>query len=295
MRGKGWRSVVIGGFLAAMGCSRAPQFWKLDDMEGDSAGVIEWVPPHTGELSGAWFTATDCTEATLISPRPSYAPDGGWMYAELEAPYETFPGVLSTHAAHLSTMSMQPLTGVWGANMGFDLAVPEVDGGRPLPPPASTDGGPPATGPGCVQVSSTRTKAATVDLSGYSGLTFWARSFLDETDLYVQLADSNVDPRADLCTHGTPDESDCYNHFRTLIPLTKTMTRYDIDFSNLQQDPTWGFRPSSGRPDLQAVYQLTFEVDEALCALDPNAMCAGGSVPPLNVDIWIDDVYLRKQ
>jgi len=291
MHGKTWRRVTAVGLLAALGCSRAEGFLKLDDMEGDGAGVIEWGPPD-GWRPGSWFTATDCTQADRISPLPSYAPGGGWMYAALEEPVQTFPGVISAHAAHLSTTS--PLTGVWGANMGFDLAVPPGDGGTPPPPPASTDGGAPPIGPGCVQVSSTRTKAVPVDLSAYAGLRLWAKSPQAGTKLYVQLADNNVDPRANKCNQGANGESDCYNHFRTLLSLTDKLTRYDIDFSKLEQDQTWGYRPTPDVPDLKNVYQFTFEVDEAQCGQDPNAMCAGGSVPPLNIDVWVDDVYLVR-
>jgi hypothetical protein len=289
---------LLVGCLVVLGCSHASPpsldgFVKLDDMEGNSDGVIAWVPPD-GLLPGAWSTATDCTEAEQISPRPDYAPDGGWTYAELDEPTQTFPGVVSTHAARLRTTS--PLMNVWGANMGFDLAAPPgPDGGRILPPPYSPDAGVPAVGAGCVQVSNLRTKAMPVDLRAYAGLTLWAMSRSGERRLYVQLADDNVDPRAGNCNAANPDdESKCYNHFRKLLTLSETMTRYTVDFAELQQDPTWGYRPDPDVPNLQRVYQLTFEVDEEHCGLDSNAMCAGGTTPPLSLDVWVDDIYLVK-
>jgi hypothetical protein len=289
-----WRPLLAAGGLLALGCSRAAPapgvFVKVDDMEGDSSGVIEWVPPPVpGLLPGAWFSATDCTEADQISPRPSYAPGGGWSYDEVIPAQQTLPGVVSTHAAHLSTTP--ELTNVWGANMGFDLAVPTTDGGRP-PPPSPPDAGIPAIGAGCVQVSNRDSKATPVDLTAYSGLMFWARSGGGASHLAVQLADINVDPRGNICNASDPnDESNCYNHFRTLLPLSETWTRYTVAFKDLHQDPTWGYRPVSGMPVLQLVYQITFEIDEASCGLDPNAKCAGGATPLLQFDIWVDDIY----
>jgi len=104
MRRKACRALLALGGLAALGCSRAVPapggFTKVDDMEGDSSGVIDWTPP-TG-LRGAWFSATSCTQADRIVPLPSYAPGGGWSYDELPAAdsNQTLPGVPSTHAAH---------------------------------------------------------------------------------------------------------------------------------------------------------------------------------------------------
>jgi hypothetical protein len=291
MRRYDWLSGLAVGVLAALGCSPVPQqFVKIDDMEGDDAGVIEWTPP--GELPGAWFTATDCTEANQIVPQPSYAPGGGWSYDELPVPYQTFPGVVSTHAAHMRTTS--PLTNVWGANMGFDLGVlPGPDGGRSSPPPSPADAGAPAIGPGCVQVSNRHTPALPVDLRAYSGLKLWAMSRGGQRYLAVQLADNNVDPRGNLCNAAdVNDETNCYNHFRKVLPLSETMTPYTIDFlADLKQDTTWGYRPNPDVPNLQYVYQLTFEVDEESCGLDPNSMCAGGTTPPLSFDVWVDDIY----
>jgi len=289
-------SILMLVWLGCSSCSRSTPtlagFVKLDDMESDSGRVIEWRPPD-GQLPGEWFTATDCTEADRIAPPPFDVNPNGWTYAELPQAYQTFPGVLSAHAARVRTIS--PLTGVWGASMGFDLAVPPGPDGAGQPPELP-DAGVPGIGPGCTPLTTRWFPATPIDLSDYSGLTFWAMAPSGARNLRVQINDINVDPRGGICNASDPaDESNCYNQFRTVVNLTETMIRYTVDFSTMQQDPTWGYRPTPDVPDLQHVYQIAFEIDEAHCGLDPNAMCAGGTTPPLSLDIWVDDLYLVKK
>jgi hypothetical protein len=278
-------------WLIGSGCSRASPpiegFVKIDDMEG-SGDFIEWTPPG-GLLPGLWRSATDCTEADRISPPPFSVTASGWSYAELPEPQDTFPGVLSAHAARLFTIS--PLTGVWGASMGFDIGMLAGPDGERLAP-ALGDAGAPGVGPGCRQLDARWFAASPVDLSAYSGLTFWAMARNGAKSLRVQVPDISSDPRGGVCNAADPNDlSNCYNSFRTVITLTDTMTRYTVEFSTLQQDPTWGYRPTPDVLDLQHAYAIEFELDEAQCGLDPTAMCAGGTTPPLSFDVWVDDLY----
>jgi len=289
MIGHPMRSVPLIAALAAACSSSGASldgYVKIDDME-NGGKTIEWLPPD-GPLAGVWVTTTDCTEVERISPPPEYLGTGGWFYAELPAPYETFSGVHSTHAARLRTTS--PLTSVWGASMGFDLG-PTPGGMRPTAP----DGVLPVM-PACPPPDILDYPGMPVDLSAYRGLTFWAMAGGGERTLEVQIQDLNVDPRAGICNAADPrDETDCYNHFRTPLVLTDTMTRYTVDFSAMQQNQTWGYRPNPDVPDLQRVYAIWFEVDQADCGQGPNMMCAGGSAPPLALDVWIDDLYFVKK
>ena len=291
------QSILMLAALAGVACSKsgpsAPPagYVKIDDMEGDSGGIIEWTPP-SGALPGVWFTATDCTEYDRISPPPSQLAPGEWSYAELPEAYQTFPGVLSTHAARVRTTT--PLGGVWGGNMGFDLATPpDADGERPAPVSAVPDGGAPGPGQPCRQPTTQDYPAVATDLSAYSGVTFWAMAAGGQQNMRVEITDVNVDPRGGICNAADrTDESNCYNGFRTTLTLTNTMTRYTVDFSALQQDPTWGYRPSPDIPDLQHVYQFVFEADQAFCLnAGSTSMCAGGGPPPLSFDLWVDDLY----
>src|ERR1700722_2260795 len=96
-------------------------YTKVDDME-DGGDRTEWAAP--GLTTGLWWTATDCPEQINISPVSTATNLSSWSFAAIPAPHETFPGVVSKNAARLRTPS--PLTGVWGAEMGFELG--EVPG-----------------------------------------------------------------------------------------------------------------------------------------------------------------------
>jgi len=258
-------------------------YTKIDDMEG-SGRMVEWMPP-SGLLPTVWYAATDCNEAGNIWPPPDAFVDGVftpavWSHPTLPTPHETFPGIISTQAARLRTTS--PLVDVWGANIAFAFAwmpglVPEI-----VPDAAGSD---PAA---CPIVLGPQ---AAVDLSAYSGVTFWAKG--DPAGLRavkVMFLDGNTDPRGGICNHTDTNSPDfCYNGFSQTIALTDTFAQYTVDFASLQQDPAWGYRPRSGVLDVHHVYQLVFQVDVPVCY--PTQMCVGGSAPPVTFDFWIDDLY----
>jgi|SRR5450631_1164877 len=264
-------------------------YTKIDDMEGTS-GLIEWTSPP-GMTPGFWWSATDCTESDRISPLPFFVNPYGWSYAALPIPHETFPGIASTHAARLRTIS--PLTGVWGANMGIDFAeLPALAGGPIWPPPMGVDAAAPADGQPCIQGTSRDFNGGPVDLSSYSGITFWGMATMTGArTVRVQLNDRNTDPRGGICNPADPsNESNCYNGFRVEVAMTDSLTQYTVDLSSLQQDPSWGYRPDPDVLDLQHVYAMSFEVDLPNCSVSSNAKCAGGS-PSVAFDFWIDDLY----
>lgn len=280
-------------------------YTKIDDMEGGGNG-IEWIPPE-GLIPGFWWAATDCTEAENISPLPWFVDEGGWSYAAVPAPHETFPGIVSKYAARLRTTS--PLVGIWGANTGLDFAEIPGDGGAfdglpsaldaPLPPDATipdagastADAGASTDGPACPANTTFDLGGRTVDLSAYSGLTFWAMADpAGAKNIRVQLNDRDTDPRGGICN---PDESSadaCYNGFSAAVLLTGAFERHTIEFSNLQQNPTWGYHPDPSILDLHHVYSMNFELDLPICTSTGTFMCAGG-VPSVSFDFWIDDLY----
>ncbi|HEY5090177.1 MAG TPA: hypothetical protein VIK30_09410, partial [Polyangia bacterium] len=75
------------------------------------------------------------------------------------------------------------------------------------------------------------------------------------------------------------------------VALTATFKQYTIDFSDLKQNPSWGYHSESGVLDLQHVFDLNFEVDLPSCSSDGASMCAGGNMPAVSFDFWIDDLY----
>jgi len=264
-------------------------YTKIDDMEGAS-NAIAWTP-HPGGTPGFWYAETDCRYAYHISP-PSYSSDpDGWTYAPLDTPYETFPGILSTHAARLRTTTA-PLVGIWGANMNVDLAQPlDWDGGPERPRAADIDAGSTTDTQPCRNVTSRSFPGIPVDLTPYSGLTFWGKaSILGEHTIRVYLIDRNSDPRGGICNSDDPNnESACYSGFWTPVFLTDSFARYEIRFNELLRD-RWGYKPDPDVLDLANVYFLIFMVHAPNCAMSPDLVCAGGPAA-MDFDFWIDDLY----
>jgi hypothetical protein len=289
------RSFLLAALLAccaacssgtAGGSPSSAGYTKIDDMEG-SRDVIEWQPPP-GLIPGSWASSTDCTEAEDISPLPYFVDPNGWSYATLPSPHETFAGIVSTHAARLRTIS--PLKGIWGASNGFEFAeVPNADGGE-MWPPAGLDAGPP-DGSTCRQAMASDVAAGSVDLSAYSGITFWAMADpAGVKTLFVILDDQNTDPHGGICNAADPSNTaECYNGFTQAIALTGTFTRYTIDFSSLHQQEGWGYHPDPSALDVQQVYSLNFQVNLPACPND--GACASDNLSAVSFDFWIDDLY----
>ncbi len=267
-------------------------YTRIDTMEGEG-GHIEWSSPD-GLPSGFWTSTTDCSQASQILPEPYFRDPAGWTYDRVPVPYQTMPGMpLSTRAAHLRTKLNQPLHGVWGANMGFDFV--ELPGASE-PSAVSLDAGTSAGGTACRQGSSRDFKSAPVDLSAYAGFTFWAMAEpTGRQTIRVQINNMHSDPRGELCTSGDPSdpkyEKLCYNGYGKALMLTSTFTQYWVQFSDMRQDPGWGYEPSQDpfQPETGA-FSMNFEVPLPGCVTDEIANCAGGQAP-VSFDIWIDDLY----
>jgi hypothetical protein len=214
------------------------------------------------------------------------------------------PGITSRHAAHLRTKFGEPLQNVWGANIGFDFAeTADADAAGPAPADVSLDGGSIPAGDaipdgGCRQGSSRDFNGTLVDLSDYSGFTFWAMaSSSGRQSIRVQINNAHTDPRGRECTPSDDpsNEKYCYNGYGKAILLTSTFTQYRVDFSELRQDPGWGYDPDleSFNP-ASGAFSMNFEVPLPGCVTDEIAKCAGGSAP-VAFDVWIDDLYFVKR
>lgn len=287
--------IVPLAMLAQVSCSTAaaPDYTKIDDMEGED-GHIAWSPegalsgsvPSGTVSSGFWTSSTDCKQARRILPEPYFLSPGGWTYDVVHPPYQTMPGTPpSTHAARLRTNDNETLQGVWGANMGFDF----TSG----PSGVTVGAGKSAGEEDCRQGSARDFDAVPVDLSAYSGFTFWAMASTGgRQSIRVQINNVSTDPRGEECTPaGAVSEKGCYNGFGKAFLLTDKFTQYWVDFSELRQDPTWGhdpslkpFAPTSGS------YSMNFEVPLPGCITDDYANCASGD-EPISFDVWIDDLY----
>jgi hypothetical protein len=289
--------LVASTLTCAAACSSAKtgvdaaiaSYTKIDDME-EGGESIEWMPPP-GLVPGIWNSFSDCTQPDTILPIPGYFDPNGWSYATLPTPEETLPGILSTHAARLRTTA--PLLLGWGAAMGFDLGeLPNVDGGV-LAPNVPDAGATPNGSPSCTQPFPVFSGVA-VDLSAYAGITFWAMADpAGAQSVLVELNDRNTDPRAGICNAADPSSTaNCYNGFATSLTLTGTLTQYTINFSNLRQDPTWGYRPDPNLLDLQHIYKLVFltPAPNSVCQTTATSMCPGGQ-ESASFDLWIDDLY----
>ena len=130
-----------------------------------------------------------------------------------------------------------------------------------------------------------------MDLSAYSGLTFWAKGDpAGQRTVQIMFQDAHTDPQGGFCNYlDSNSPTYCYNGFGVAVALTGTFARYTIDFASLQQNPKWGYRPTPDVFDIQHVYQLVFQMTAPACYT--NEMCVGGAPPPDSFDVWIDDLY----
>jgi hypothetical protein len=282
------RACLLVGLVAGAACSSGEDgtstagYTLIDDMEDGNR--IAWSPP-VGAKPGRWAAWIDCTQAERIVPPPYFVDQNASPHAALEEPSETFAGVASTGAVRLRTTT--PIVGVWGASLEIFLAS-DTDN----PPPLLNDAGGPPWGTPCRQGTNRDLPGPTVDLTPYSGITFWAKSTAGSRRLRVELHDRNTDPRGGVCN--VVDEANCNNGFATFVALTDSFARYTIDFSTLAQDPLWGYRPDPSVPDLARAYLLNFQFDAALCDYGAS-MCPGGEPLPLSFDFWLDDLYFVKR
>jgi len=288
---------VLLAALAAIGCQSKnengqDQYTLLDDMEPRDAGTdFRWGKGCVGQ----WRTSVGVDESDK---------DKVWtrIFDNLSPPHQTLRATRSTRAAHLYTL--QPLTAS-ETDLLADATAPSTDAGAPKRPwGANLNIDLKRQSDTC----SARLDAAAAeedlpaDLSAYSGLVFWAKADnldagVGEKTIHVMVHDWSSDDRANKCNVFGPNkdkDKDCYNGFSLPLNLSNTFTRYEVDFSDLLQDPTWGYLPEDTL-DLTSVYQIVFEIRTPKCVIDRNARCMAGDPQTLQFDFWIDDLYLVKR
>ncbi|MDP9148504.1 MAG: hypothetical protein M3O36_00970 [Myxococcota bacterium] len=230
-------------------------YTRLDDMEGTGPS-ISWTAP--AGMIPVWLVGAETPEfGQLLSPGPGAE---AWSYAQVPTPYETFPGITSTHAARVRTLA--PLVNTYGAEMAL-LFARLADAGVPRPPVhRGYDLG-------------------SADLSAYKGITFWGMADPSRTTtVRMKIFETNTWPEAGPCLDSDGGTGNCFNGFGAVRTFTGSFERYTIDFAELAQDPSWGYQARVA--DLKHVYYMGFEVNTP-----------GGASPStsLTFDIWIDDLY----
>jgi hypothetical protein len=243
-----------------------------------------------------------------LRPPPSFNDENEWEFSPIvQPPYKTLSPVPSSRAARLYTTNVglvstqddasagTQIVKIWGANITVDLTTPAgIDGGANGAPFAGVDGGsvdaeqerPPTT----TAVSA----VSGADLNAYSGLVFWAKaSSSGNQTIHLMIHDEQSEPRGGNCdpSPSADPTAKCFNAFSKSLDLTESFTRYEIPFSDLMRDSTWGAGREFGL-NLGNVYVIAFEVRSPKCVSDPNARCAGSAPVYLNFDFWIDDLYL---
>jgi hypothetical protein len=272
---------------AATACSAtaepAETLTRVDDMEGDGTQIL-WQAPggSVSVIPGRWQSFADVS-CTSLSPTPTSPDADRWTFADLEEPHTTFDGTRSTRAARLTTTA--PFVNTWGAGMRFDLTslvsdVPrtsEVPDDLPCPTAAR---------------DLSEWDAETVDLRSFRGVTFYGKADPNagSTTISVLLLDRNSDPRGGQCDPAQASPRECFNSFGASVELDAEFRRFTVDFSTLEQDPHWGYRPTPNEPDFEHVYGVAFQV------FTPGGVCPKGAVcpgepPSLTFDVTIDDVH----
>ena len=276
-RSSPWLAALVASALFQAGCGGGSgnltlTYTKIDDMEG--------------LVAVGWGTVTDCSQYDRIEPPPFQLVPEVWPYADLPAAHETMPGIMSTQAVRLRTTS--PLVSIWGANVTLTFAGAPIDGGIG----GAADGGAVTDDAGvCRQPIGGDFPATPIDLTPFSGITFWARAEAPGGRiLRVQVIDTQTDPRGGICQEQDNEASDyCYNGFGVQIELTDTYRQYTLEFSKFTQVAGWGYHPPSGI-DWSRVYTLNFVMNLPGCTDSAATMCPGGA-PSLSFDFWIDDLY----
>lgn len=111
------------------------------------------------------------------------------------------------------------------------------------------------------------------DLSGYAGITFWARRAPDTApNIRFAVTDSATTPRGGQCQQYV-DYSTCSDYFGADISLSTTFERYSFTWSELEQ-VGWG-EPQPDSVNASEIYGVRFQTDTSG-----------------DFDFWIDDVAL---
>lgn len=281
------RPLLLALLAALSGCSDPTEpsesLTRIDDMEGDRTQIL-WKAPGGSDsvLPGRWQSFADIS-CTALSPAPTSRDADRWTFTDLDEPHTTFDGARSTRAARLRTT--EPFVNTWGAGMRFDLTSLVTDVPRTSEVPSELP---------CPTASRDLSEwtAEAVDVRGFRGVTFYGKADPEagSTTVAVMLLDRSSDPRGGVCDPVQASSAECFNSFGAPVELDENFRRFTVNFSELEQDPHWGYRPSPNEPDLEHVYGIAFQV------FTPGGVCPKGAVcpgdpPRLTFDITIDDVY----
>jgi len=111
------------------------------------------------------------------------------------------------------------------------------------------------------------------DLSGYAGITFWARRAAHSASaLRFAVTDAATAPRGGQC-HEYEDYSTCSDYFGADLSLGTSFRRYSFTWPELAQ-VGWG-EPHPDSVDAAHIYGVRFQTD-----------------PVEDFDFWIDDIAL---
>jgi hypothetical protein len=133
------------------------------------------------------------------------------------------------------------------------------------------------------------------DISRYKAVTFWGMTTTPDPmkgslRVKVQFPDTDTDPRGQVCNGGGPNTSKCYNSYAAYVEFTTSWQQFTVLLDpgtdrvpppgGIAIDPSWGYQQAQWLPN--AVYGINWQAQKDTL---PDAG------PPLEADIWIDDVY----
>lgn len=265
--GLGWAGLI----LFAGGCSSSPAY--IPDASGTGgADAREAGAPGGGDA------AADSGAALVCPPPPDFI-DPFALIDDMEDGSAVIPNVMGRNGEWWAGGDMTPggtispngdanpepipggrcgsklashVTGQgfndWGAILSVTFKYGSVDGGAP--------------------------GAIPVDVSGYQGLTFWARIGDTSTNsVRLALSDQHARPEGGICVVGGPPGMACWDTFGTDIPqLDTAWHRYKIPFAGLSQRD---FGVKADKLDTHFLYTIEF-------AFAPGAI----------FDFWVDDLSL---
>lgn len=115
---------------------------------------------------------------------------------------------------------------------------------------------------------------APVDLSGYAGISFWARVGGEhDATLRVGFQDANSAPPGGRCDPEGSAAAACYDTFGTEVqPLSPEWQQYRLYFARLEQR---GVGLSADALDVERLYGMEFSLS-----------------PERHFDLWVDDLFL---
>jgi hypothetical protein len=223
--------------------------------------------------TGGGAVTVDCTMDTGMTPNdvsdfedgtgsvlPNDMRNGGWYsYVDTAATCSVMPAPNGTATAaeipggRCASMFALHFTGTgctdWGAGVGTDLKAP-----------AATDGG------------TTAGPKVPYDVSGYTGVTFWARSDKgSQMRMKMPMTDETKTTDGGECVESAT--SKCSDDFGANIPLTKNWVKRTVMFSTMTQEK-WG-KAFTWNP--AHVTSIQFQVPKGAA-----------------FDVWIDDVAFIK-